>query len=402
MYCSMIELKDYSLKTRNIMKIIDTEPVLIKAWVDFVDIDEEAKKQIKNLASLPFIFKHLAIMPDVHAGKGATVGTVIPTIGKIIPAAIGVDIGCGMMAVKLPFKTQELVDLSKLRHSIERSIPVGQEYHKKSIEYLETINLKRTDLDKKAWLQFGTLGGGNHFIEISKDQNNDTWVIVHTGSRGVGHYLATKHINIAKQFMQIKGISLPDPDLAYFDEGTQEFEDYIKDLNWAQDYASYNRQAIMDLILKDISFHMYHEKKDLLKQSQLVINCHHNYSRIENHFGKDVWISRKGAVSARKGEYGIIPGSMGDKSFIVRGKGNTDSFFSCSHGAGRKMSRSQAKKIYNVNDLKDQTEGIECRKDQGVVDEIPAAYKNIDDVMRSQEDLVEVVYTLNQLICVKG
>jgi len=384
------------------MKTIETPTGVIKAWTDFVEIEGEAEKQLKNLASLPFIYKHLAVMPDVHAGRGATIGTVIPTVGKIIPSAIGVDIGCGMLTVKLPFKISELTDLPKLRHSIERSVPVGYNAHKQPLPYLKKTPLMRSDVDANAWLQFGTLGGGNHFIEISKDQDDNSWAIVHTGSRGVGHYLATKHMNIAKRLMQEKNIILPDPDLAYFDEGSQEFDDYIKDLNWAQDYASYNREAIMDLILKDVSYHLYGEKRDLLKDCKLVINCHHNYSRIENHFGKDIWVSRKGAVSAREGEYGIIPGSMGARTYIVRGKGNPESFFSCAHGAGRKMSRSKAKELYDVNDLIEQTKGIECRKDKKVVDEIPAAYKDIDAVMKSQEDLVEIVYTLNQLICIKG
>ena len=384
------------------MKVVNTQNGTIKSWTDFVEVDEIAKEQLKNLAALPFIYKHLAVMPDVHPGRGATVGTVIPTVGHIIPSAIGVDIGCGMMAVKLPFSIELIKDLPTLRHSIERSIPVGNDYHKQPIPYLETTDLLRPDVDKKAWLQFGTLGGGNHFIEVCKDQNNGAWVVVHTGSRGVGHYLATKHINIAKRLMKEKNILLPDPDLAYFEEGTKEFDDYIKDLNWAQNYASQNRHAIMELILKDMAFHLYKEKKDLLNDAEIIINCHHNYSNIENHFGKDIWVSRKGAVSAKAGEYGIIPGSMAAKTYIVRGKGNEDSFCSCSHGAGRKISRAKAKELFNVEDLKKQTEGIECRKDQGVVDEIPAAYKDIDAVMKSQEDLVEIEFTLHQIICVKG
>lgn len=374
----------------------------IKTWTKYVGIEETAQKQIQNLASLPFIYPYIAVMPDVHAGRGATVGTVIPTSGRIIPAAVGVDIGCGMMAVKLPFKISEFSKPAKLRQAIERSIPVGDNYHHKPIPYLNRTNLMRADIDKKAWLQFGTLGGGNHFIEISKDQKNNVWVVVHTGSRGVGHFLATKHINIAKKMMREKNISLPDADLAYFEEGTEEFENYVRDLQWAQNYASENRVAIMNLILKEISYYLFSEVKDLLKDSELIINCHHNYSRIEHHYGKNLWISRKGAVSAREGEYGIIPGSMGAKTYIVKGKGNPESFYSCAHGAGRKMSRAQAKKLYTVEDLKKLTAGIECRKDKGVVDEIPAAYKDIDAVMKSQEDLVEIVYTLKQVICVKG
>jgi tRNA-splicing ligase RtcB len=386
-----------------LMKIIKTPQNTIKAWTDFIEIESEAEKQVKNLASLPFIFKHIAVMPDIHAGRGATVGTVIATEKQLIPAAVGVDIGCGMMAVKLNFKIDKLKNLAKLRNSIERSVPVGNDYHKKPLAYLQNIkHLIRPDINEKAWLQFGSLGGGNHFIEISKDENNDTWVIVHSGSRGIGHELATKHIKKAKENMGEKLALLSDPDLAYFEQGSKAFDDYVKDLLWAQEYASYNRQAMMDLILKEISLHLYNEKRDLMKDASYVINCHHNYSRIENHFGRDVWISRKGAVSARKGEYGIIPGSMGAKTYIVRGKGNPESFCSCSHGAGRIMSRAKAKKLFTTEDLKKQTAGIECRKDKNVVDEIPSAYKNIDDVMRSQTDLVEIDFTLQQLICVKG
>lgn len=385
------------------MKIIKTKHVPIKAWTDYVDIDEKAQEQIQNLASLPFIYKHIAVMPDVHPGKGSTVGTVIATEGHIIPAAVGVDIGCGMMAVKLPYHSDQLLDLPRLRHSIERSVPVGFNAHHKPLKYLDQIpHLQRNDVDEKTWLQFGTLGGGNHFIEISKDEQGTAWAVVHSGSRGIGNHMATHHIQIAKELINKNSITLPDPDLAYFEEGTNEFKAYIKDLLWAQDYAYYNRQAMMDLILKDIAFHVGNKKIDLLSECSIVINCHHNYSRIENHFGKDIWVTRKGAVSARKGEYGIIPGSMGTKTYIVKGKGNEESFFSCSHGAGRIMSRNKAKKLYSVADLKAQTQGIECRKDKNVVDEIPSAYKNIDDVIRSQEDLIEIECTLNQLICIKG
>jgi len=385
------------------MKIIETPQHTIKAWTDYVGIEAEAEKQLIQLASLPFIYKHIAVMPDVHAGKGSTVGTVIATEGNIIPAAVGVDIGCGMMAVKLPFKVEQLKNLHQLRSSIERSVPVGFDYHDEPIPYLNHIKkLYRPDVDQRAWQQFGSLGGGNHFIEVCKDQNLDAWVVIHSGSRGIGNKLATKHIEKAKGLMKESFISLPDPDLAYLAQGTKEFDAYINDLLWAQDYAFYNRQAMMDLVLKALSYHLYKEERNLLRDAGLVINSHHNYSRKETHFGRDIWLTRKGAVSAQKGEFGIIPGSMGAKSFIVKGKGNPESFCSCSHGAGRKMSRTQAKKRFTTEDLKEQTAGIECRKDKEVVDEIPAAYKNIEDVMRSQEDLVEIVYTLNQLICVKG
>jgi tRNA-splicing ligase RtcB len=390
-------------KIESFMKIIETASHPIKAWTDYVKIEAEAEEQLKKLASLPFIFKYIAVMPDVHLGKGATVGTVIATEKHLIPAAVGVDIGCGMMAVKLPFKIDKLHHLHMLRQSIERSIPVGNNSHKKPLDYLKKVkHLFRKDVDEKTWLQFGTLGGGNHFIEVSKDQNNDVWAIVHSGSRGIGHFLATKHIQEAKHSLGEKIHSLPDPDLAYFEQGTKEFENYVKDLIWAQQYASLNRQAMMELILKNISFHVFNEKKDFLDTASYVINCHHNYSQIEEHFGKKVWITRKGAVSAKQGELGIIPGSMGEKTYIVKGKGNPESFFSCSHGAGRIMSRTRAKKNFTVEDLKNQTLGIECRKDIGVLDEIPSAYKNINDVMRSQSDRVEIIFTLNQLICIKG
>jgi tRNA-splicing ligase RtcB len=384
------------------MKILNaTKP--IKAWIDFVELEPEAKEQLVKLASLPFIYKHVAVMPDAHAGRGSTVGTVIATQGKIIPAAVGVDIGCGMMAVKLPFKIDRITNLPRLRSAIERSVPVGFKYHDEPVKFHTNLQLLyRSDIDKKAWLQLGTLGGGNHFIEVCQDQHNDAWVMVHSGSRGIGNQLASKHIERAKGLMKENFISLPDSDLAYLAQGTKEFDDYIKDLLWAQEYARYNREIIMDLVLKVISYHVFHEHKYLLNASSLVINCHHNYSRKEKHFGKEVWVTRKGAVSAQKDEYGIIPGSMGNKSFIVKGKGNIESFCSCSHGAGRRMSRTEAKKRFSASDLKKQTEGIECRKDKNIVDEIPAAYKNIDDVMKSQADLVEVVYILKQVVCVKG
>lgn len=385
------------------MKILKGSAAPIKAWIDYVTLEPEAENQLLKLASLPFIYHHIAVMPDVHAGKGSTVGTVLATEGSIIPAAVGVDIGCGMMAVKLPFKIDQLNKMPTLRDAIESNVPVGFNYHAEPVNYLNSIeHLMREDVDKKVWLQLGTLGGGNHFIEISKDQHNDVWALVHSGSRGIGNKLAEKHIAQAKTLMKENFIRLPDPDLAYLAQGSKEFDAYIKDLLWAQDFAKYNRLTIMYLVLKAVSFHVYHEYRDLLKASSLIINCHHNYSQIEHHFGKAIWVTRKGAVSARNGEYGIIPGSMGDKSYIVRGKGNPESFCSCSHGAGRTMSRSRAKRIFSLKDLQKQTEGIECRKDRGVIDEIPAAYKNIDDVMKSQEDLVEAVFTLNQVICVKG
>ena len=381
----------------------------VKSWT--IDIDPETREQLSNVATLPFIFQHVAVMPDAHAGKGSTIGTVIATKGAIIPAAVGVDIGCGMSAVQLPFKIDRFGDsLKELRHSIERSIPVGFNQHytptqrmEKSFESIYTIETKDRDkLKKKALYQIGTLGGGNHFIELCQDKENNAWVMLHSGSRNLGKSLADIHINKAKGLMNQYFINLPDPDLAYLAQGTEEFKAYINDLTFCQNYAKINRQEMMLRILKDISFYLFKEERDPESLTTLKIDCHHNYCTIENHFGQNVWITRKGAVSAKEGEYGIIPGSMGAKSFIVKGKGNILSFSSCSHGAGRAMSRKKAKELFSVEDLAQQTQGVECRKDEGVIDEIPAAYKNIEDVMKQQSDLVDVLFELKQIMCIKG
>ena len=381
----------------------------VKSWT--TDIDPETREQLSNVAALPFIFQHVAVMPDAHAGKGSTIGTVIATKGAIIPAAVGVDIGCGMSAVQLPFKIDRFGDsLKELRHSIERSIPVGFNQHsspsqrmEKSFESIYTIETKDRDkLKKKALCQIGTLGGGNHFIELCQDKENNAWVMLHSGSRNLGKSLADIHINKAKGLMKQYFINLPDPDLAYLAQGTEEFKAYINDLTFCQNYAKINRQEMMLRILKDISFYLFKEERDPESLTAFKVDCHHNYCTIENHFGQNVWITRKGAVSAKEGEYGIIPGSMGAKSFIVRGKGNIRSFSSCSHGAGRAMSRKKAKELFSVEDLAQQTQGVECRKDEGVIDEIPAAYKNIEDVMKQQSDLVDVVFELKQIMCIKG
>jgi len=389
------------------IKVISETKKPVKIWAS--DLEFEAEQQVRNLANLPFIHKHVAVMPDAHAGRGSTVGTVIATKGAIIPAAVGVDIGCGMCAVKLPFKVDELKNLKDLRHSIERSIPVGFNSNKtvtdrvgKAFGLLGAVNAyKYVSLDK-AVLQIGTLGGGNHFIEICTDTENNAWVMLHSGSRGVGNKLAQVHINEAKGLMKKYFIDLPDPDLAFLAQGTKEFQAYIKDLQWAQQYAEFNRKEMMLRVLKDISYHVYKEDKGKEFMVTLGVDCHHNYTSMENHFGSNIWVTRKGAVSAKAGELGIIPGSMGTKSFIVEGLGNPDSFNSCAHGAGRKMSRTKAKAIFTVEDLAKQTEGVECRKDAKVVDEIPGAYKDIDEVMANQADLVKPVYQLKQLLCVKG
>ncbi|MCD6048069.1 MAG: RtcB family protein [Gammaproteobacteria bacterium] len=391
------------------MKTITDSKNIIKIWAS--DLELEAEKQIRNVASLPFIHQHVAVMADAHAGKGSTIGTVIATRDAIIPSAVGVDIGCGMCAVKMPFKIDQLGDnLNKIRSAIERSIPLGFNQHKEistrmftAFKQLGNIQAVLSDkLLEKAAYQIGTLGGGNHFIEICQDENNDAWVMLHSGSRNIGKELASIHIEKAKGLMKEYLIDLPDPDLAYLTQNTREFNAYLHDLHWAQRYAKANRNEMMLRVLKDISYHVYGEDKGTDFMTTQRVDCHHNYTNLENHFNQNIWVTRKGAVSARSGELGIIPGSMGTKSYIVRGKGNLESFCSCSHGAGRKMSRSKAKKTFSVHDLKQQTLGIECRKDKDILDEIPGAYKDIDEVMNNQADLVDIVHTLKQLICVKG
>jgi tRNA-splicing ligase RtcB len=393
-------------------RIISETKHPIKIWA--TDLEAEAEQQLISIANLPFIHKYVAVMPDAHAGKGSTVGTVIATRGAIIPAAVGVDIGCGMNAVKLPFKVDALGDsLDKLRASIERSVPVG--FHKnkdvservqgafKALGCIDIVGNKHTvDAVDRSIYQLGSLGGGNHFIEICQDEEKNAWIVLHSGSRNVGKTLAEIHIYNAKDIMKRYFIDLPDPDLAYFAQQTPQFEAYISDLNWAQRYAKANRNEMMLRVLKDISHHIYGEDKGAEFMTAFRVDCHHNYTQMENHFGENIWVTRKGAVSAREGEFGIIPGSMGTKSYIVKGKGNLDSFCSCSHGAGRRMSRNKARELFTVDDLMQQTSGVECRKDSAVIDEIPAAYKDIDEVMANQADLVEVVHTLKQLICIKG
>lgn len=380
-----------------------------KIWTK--DIEPEALAQIENIAKLPFIHHHIAVMPDVHAGKGSTIGTVIATKGAICPCAIGVDIGCGMTAIKLPFKIDKIIDhLQNIRFAIEKVVPVGFNRHQKYditrtniIHEILGDNLTCFENDNEQLLkiaesQLGTLGGGNHFIEVCQDTEGGAWVMLHSGSRNIGKRIADVHINNAKGLMKKYFIDLPDPDLAYLAQNTIEFDNYIHDMNWAQNYAHENRRIMMLNILsaidKIIGNHDY--------TNCLHISCHHNYAQLENHFGKNVYITRKGAVSAKAGELGIIPGSMGTKSFIVRGLGNPQSFHSCSHGAGRKMSRIKARSTFTIQDLERETLGIECRKDEAIIDEIPSAYKNIDEVMNNQSDLVEIIYTLKQLICVKG
>jgi tRNA-splicing ligase RtcB len=392
-------------------------PVPIKGWVDGVPLEPEAQRQLQNIAMIPFVGPWVAVMPDVHLGKGATVGSVIPTKGAIIPAAVGVDIGCGMAAVRTTLRAKDLPDsLAYLRASIERSVPVGNGAggeHRRlpdSIETqlsqsglfarLETIKRKHKQIRiDKVDRQLGTLGGGNHFIEICLDESDAVWVMLHSGSRGTGNLIGTYFIERAREKLMTRtlGFHVPDRDLAFFMEGEPLFDDYVEAVSWAQDYARANREAMMARVLHDMR-----RQLPRFQLEKMAVNCHHNYVQREEHFGESLLVTRKGAVSARAGELGIIPGSMGAKSYIVRGKGNPDSFCSCSHGAGRAMSRGNAKQRITLKQHREATAHVECRKDQGVLDESPAAYKDIDAVMAAQRDLVEVVHTLRQVVCVKG
>lgn len=389
------------------MQEVKAGKVPVKVWVgDISEVEPQAMEQLYRVSRLPFIHKWVASMPDVHMGKGAAVGSVIAAKGAVVPALVGVDIGCGMLAAKLNIKASDLPDsLGELRLAIETRVPVGHESH----EYQHNPGLKLEDLtihkelnDKvleRAFTQIGTLGGGNHFIEICLDENQDVWVMLHSGSRNIGKEVAEKHMFKAKDIMTQTNTKLEDPDLAYFVKSTQEYQNYLNDVLWCQTWARNNRLKMFDEVIGVIR--KYLEGKDV-KVVGNVTSCHHNYVSIENHYGEEVIVTRKGAVSAQKGEMGIIPGSMGTKSYIVEGKGNAESFCSCSHGAGRRMSRGEAKRVFTVEDLKAQTEGVECRKDQGTLDEIPGAYKDIDKVMENQKDLVEVKHTLKQIMCIKG
>lgn len=383
---------------------------VVKSWTNGVAFEDEARAQLQKIASLPFIHKWVAAMPDVHLGIGATVGSVIPTKGAIIPAAVGVDIGCGMMAQKLSLRASDLPDsLNKIRSRIEHKVPVGKDSHKNPPKAssnawsqlrkgFDRIADKHPRIKTKNQLQqIGTLGGGNHFIELCLDESQNVWVMLHSGSRGVGNLIGRYFIELAKKDMQGWIKALPDRDLAYFTEGTQHFGDYVEAVLWGQSYARLNRETMMDLVLSTLR-----EELPPFTLLETAVNCHHNYVEVEEHYGENVFVTRKGAVRARKGDLGIIPGSMGAKSFIVRGLGNPESFHSCSHGAGRRMSRTAAKKEISLEHHRNATAGVECRKDEGVLDESPAAYKDIDTVMNAQSDLVEVVHTLKQVVCVKG
>lgn len=401
--------------------INEQSTVPVKSWTRDVPFDDNSKKQLLNIATLPFIHKWIAAMPDVHLGKGATIGSVIPTVGAVIPAAVGVDLGCGMMAVKTDLMAKDLPDsLSEMRSAIEHAVPHGRSKNIRSnrdkgswgdvpddvaqhwqlfAEGFDQLTEKHGFIKNTNNIKhLGTLGTGNHFIEVCLDQSQVVWVMLHSGSRGVGNAIGSHFIAKAKKDMERWFIHLPDKDLSYIPEGSELFGQYISAVSWAQDFARVNREVMMKRTLLTI----HNVLGKTFSADVEVVNCHHNYIRKEHHYDKNVWVTRKGAVSAREGEMGIIPGSMGAKSFIVRGLGNAESFCSCSHGAGRVMSRTQAKKEVSMEEHAKATAGVECRKDAGVIDETPKAYKPIDKVMQAQDDLVEIVHTLKQVVCVKG
>jgi len=401
-----------------VLQVENGKPV--KLWTSGVPVEDDARTQLMNTARMPFIYRHLAVMPDVHLGKGSTIGSVIPTQGAIIPAAVGVDIGCGMMAVRTTLSAQDLPDqLFELRSAIERAVPHGRTSKRNQrdqgawdtppasvdsmwaslIPGFDRIAGKYPRLKKtNNYKHLGTLGTGNHFIEVCLDQIDRVWFMLHSGSRGVGNAIGTYFIELAQADMRHHIANLPDRDLAYFEEGSKHFEDYVEAVGWAQDFARRNRAVMMQNVIAAA-------RKVIAKPFRAdveAVNCHHNYVQKEIHFGAEILVTRKGAVSAQKGELGIIPGSMGAKSYIVRGLGNPEAFCSCSHGAGRIMSRNEAKRRFTVADQIAATAHVECRKDASVIDEIPLAYKNIDAVMQAQSSLVEVVHTLKQVVCIKG
>lgn len=393
-------------------EVLETGKVPVKGWTRDVAVESEARQQLRNVADLPFVFKHVAVMPDVHFGKGATVGSVIPTKGAIVPAAVGVDIGCGMMAARTNLTAGDLPEsLAAPRRDIEAVVPVGMASHKQLPKAVESvwrgklfdrycrIEQKHPAVAGKASgaEQIGTLGGGNHFIELCLDERDAVWVMLHSGSRGIGNRIGSYFIAKARAEMERISARLPDRDLAYIREGSILFDDYVEAVGWAQDYAAENRQAMMRAVIGALRKHL-----PTIETTELVVNCHHNYVERETHFGQTVWVTRKGAVRARADDLGIIPGSMGARSYIVRGRDNPESFHSCSHGAGRAMSRGAAKRRFTLADHHSATAGIECRKDAGVLDETPGAYKPIEAVMAAQADLVDVVHELRQVLCVKG
>ena len=387
------------------------------SWLPPEQIERAAMQQIVKLASMPFIYKHLAVMPDCHVGMGATVGSCIPTDGAIIPAAVGVDIGCGMVAVRTPLTRGDLpADLSGIREGMERRIPLSAgKYDRRlsataepRVAALEEKGGDRLRVYRKLsrrvdWRrQLGSLGSGNHFIEITVDESGGVWTFLHSGSRGIGNRIATHHIGIAQRLMKERSIKLPDRDLAYLSEGTEEFDDYIHDLRWAQDFALFNREEMMDRVMTELSYTVYGEggHEDELELER--IQCHHNFTQKERHYGKDVWVSRKGAIQAKEGQMGLIPGSMGTASYVVQGLGSAEAFETAPHGAGRRFSRGEARRRFTMDDFDRDMQGIEVRRSKEFIDELPGAYKDIDTVMEQSKDLVEIVHTFRQIVNVKG
>ena len=397
--------------------INETGPV--KAWTNGVSFDDNARVQVNNVAGMPFIHSHVAIMPDVHWGMGATIGSVIPTKGAIIPAAVGVDIGCGMCAVQTSLTAALLPDnLYGVRSKIEWAVPHGRTkdggkgdrgaWTNPPGSVLQAWDTLREEFDllcekhpilakTNNFKHLGTLGTGNHFIEVCLDESDNVWVMLHSGSRVVGNKIGSHFIQLAKKDMERHFIHLPDKDLSYLVEGSEHFDDYVEAVGWAQGFAAKNREVMLAKVLQAM-----HECLPPFKEKIMAVNCHHNYIAKENHFKSNVWVTRKGALRARAGDLGIIPGSMGARSYIVRGKGNPQSFNSCSHGAGRVLGRKEAERTITMEQHVKDLEGVECKKDKSVLDETPRAYKDIDAVMAAQSDLVEVVHTLKQVICVKG
>ena len=400
----------------------ESEGVPIKAWTRGVEVADNALEQLRNTARLPFIYRHLAVMPDVHWGLGSTIGSVIPTVGAIVPAAVGVDIGCGMCAVRTSLMASDLPDsLRGMRKMIEQAVPHGRTSGRSRRDKgswgevpRRAGNLWSAHLDGRFRAlcerypvlektnnvhHLGTLGTGNHFIEVCLDESDSLWLMLHSGSRGVGNRIATVFIERAKLELEQTLGQLPDRDLAYLVEGSQSFDDYVEAVEWAQDFARLNRQVMMENVIAAVRKVRGLPRFDA---DLMAVDCHHNYVARERHFGGECLVTRKGAVRAGAGELGIIPGSMGAKSYIVRGKGEPESFESCSHGAGRVMSRTQAKRTFSLDDHARATAHVECRKDERVIDETPMAYKDIDAVMAAQEPLVEIVHALRQVVCVKG
>lgn len=384
----------------------------IKLFLPEDSIEPEALEQVKNTASVPFLHHHVAVMPDCHFGMGSTVGTVIPTKGAVIPAAVGVDIGCGMIAVRTNLKRDDLKDIKGVREGIERRIPVSAGGYNKKITETAGHRIKELEemageidyqnFDGKWHYQMGSLGSGNHFIELSLDEHGDVWAVLHSGSRGIGNKIAQSHIKIAKKLMDTWFIQLPDPDLAYLPQGIPEFGNYIRDLKWAQHFALLNREEMMDRVMAELATHIFDDHKRAKELEVERINCHHNFTRVEHHLGADVWVTRKGAIEATEGKMAFIPGSMGTRSYVVQGKGNPMSFNSAPHGAGRRMSRGEARRTFTMKDFDEQIQDVEVRRDEAFIDELPGAYKDIDEVMENAKDLVEIRYTLKQFLNVKG